>query len=254
MLDHTYPRLNRYYHSRRMALLLTIALIALLTGCRPPTPVPTPLATPDASAPSASATPAPITSLLPTVTPSSGDRDGDVTLPAPLVGLANALAADWAVEALSGDELAAKTGGAEVDPDAIIAHYTSAANDAGSPAFTILMTPRAELSLDAYLDKVASALTATGGVESGGVTVNEAEIDYSLRTDGVPAALIRFQADGALFDAPGIVVDGMQAAVLDENATNMIVITLTSDAARADQLQPLLAQIVATLIQTDVTE
>jgi hypothetical protein len=229
--DHRSKR-NRGLREFFLLVLLISALLLLLAGCKPtPTPPPGETAQPSATATSAPAE-TPAVEATPAATPTAEEGGA---LPEPLAGLAALLPDGWRASALTGDELAALADGMEPAAGTMAARYTSAPDDAGAPAITVLITPREELDLDAYLAQVIAMLE-----ESEGVTVDDARLDYALRKDGAPVAQIRYATESPSRR-------GVQVAMLDEAGDRLIIITLAGDNARFMQAEPLLGPVVEAL-------
>lgn len=101
---------------------------------------------------------------------------------------------------------------------------------------TVMVLPRGTLSLPAYLEQTAKTLSVVTAVH-----VGRAELDPTLRRDGLPVAVVEYTAT---LDDP---LAGYQATFIGSDPSTLIVLTFT---ARIDQyatLRPQFIQIVRTV-------
>lgn len=113
------------------------------------------------------------------------------------------------------------------------------------PNLTIMAAPRNGLSLARYLEGITTNLSGRPGV-----TLHESKIDYSLRPEGIPVATLHYTVDESGADSPSAAamapIDGYQIAAYDEQATQLIIFTFTTPAARYRELLPLFQEIIRT--------
>lgn len=113
------------------------------------------------------------------------------------------------------------------------------------PNLTIMVAPRNQLSLARYLEGITATLSSRPGV-----TLHESKVDYSLRPDGIPVATLYYTVDDSGADSRSSAtmpsIAGYQIAAYDEQATQLIIFTFTTPAARYQELLPLFQEIVRT--------
>lgn len=200
---------------------VTDALPTAPTGAAPATAPAAP-----ATTPTAPPTPAPtLPPLLPT---GAGVFElGD--------GLALTLAADWQ-GALQ--PAPAALGFADPNGVALLAAWQGAASYWDAPLrMTLVRTPRASISLPAYLDGLAATLGAAPGF-----VLLQQQITTTLRSDGLPAAEIRYMEDAA--GAPRY---GQQVALIDASGEHLLLLTISAAADLADTAEEQLRSAVASI-------
>jgi hypothetical protein len=109
----------------------------------------------------------------------------------------------------------------DANSTALVAWLPDAADPTASPTSLIAVAlPSTGLSLESYLADAQARLTAQPDV-----TVASAQLDYSLRTDGIPVAVLQYTVA-----ASG--VDGYQVALLDDQAEHLVLVTFTTPAGQ----------------------
>ncbi len=235
------------------SLSLGILVLLLLTGCRAQ-PTPTPSSTPT-SAPTATAILAPPTATpegIPTATPAVTQSaiplvavSDQFTLTLPTGWQERVVAADQLRTTLTalqgngdnGSSLAGQLAAAvDAQSTAVVAWLPDPANPTVSAVSLIaLAMPRTELTLERYL-AAAQAQLAT----QPGVTIASAALEYSLRPDGIPVAVLQYTAAAAN-------VDGYQVALLDEQAEDLVLFTFTAPAGQLTSNLPDFQAIIRSL-------
>ncbi len=229
---------------RGWAILLAVVL---LTGCLRP----------DVGIPAAPAATLPPVVILPTVTPTpvSNVPTGPVaaatgiTYTSPRYGYTLTLPPGWrammvppaqldaALARTDRDELAplapsslAEGGGQTLE---LIALLT---DEAGAPPaqLTVMVLPRGTLSLPAYLDQTAELLAQVATTR-----IERAELDPTLRGDGLPVAVIEYTAD---LDEP---LAGYQATLIGGNPSTLVVLTFTTRIDAYIGLRPQFVRVVS---------
>ncbi len=104
---------------------------------------------------------------------------------------------------------------------------------------TAISLSAAGLPLHLYAQLVAAQLD---GIE--GIDVEGAEVIAGLRPRGAEVASIRYRADGALYNLPGLEIAGWQVGVLSPDAETFLVLTFGMRGDDFAELEPLLGEIV----------
>jgi hypothetical protein len=238
---------------RGWVVMLTVALFM---GClssspeRSPTPMPT-------------HTPLPARALLPTVTPTPlpvPTPDGlvitaaGVTYTSPRYGYAILLPPGWQAMAQIDAALESihermpallvpypfdETAGETLE---LIAALPDADNPSASRGqLTVMVLPRETLSLPAYLEQTAKNLSVVTAVHIG-----RAELDPTLRRDGLPVAVVEYTSTLA----PDDLLAGCQATLIGRDPATLIVLTFTT---RPDQYATLRPQFIQIARRVDLT-
>lgn len=229
-----------------------LVLFAWLAGCGgasqvpTPTPVPSPLP-PTRSAPAV----APATAAAGVVFESP--RYGyAITLPCCWVALpAPATAVEAALADLENNRLAPELNALaqRLRPQAVsqaleLIAVLPAGPQTPTPVaqLTVSVLPRAGLTPAAYLAATRAELARIPGT-----LIERAEVDWTLRNDGIPAVVIEYTTPGSSAQAT---IGGMQVALPSTEGAYFIVLTFTSALDDYARLQPQFRQIVR-LVEPD---
>ncbi len=107
------------------------------------------------------------------------------------------------------------------------------------PNLIVVVVPRHGLSLARYLTDVGADLQRHPGVE-----IQESKLDTTLRTTGLPVAILHYTLAADLVPGINPPMDGYQIAAFDAQATNIIVFTFTTPSSRYTELLPIFQAIV----------
>lgn len=233
------------------SLSLGILVLLLLSSCRAqltPTPSSTPTAAPTAIPVQPTVTPA----LVPTATP------GVTQSAIPLVAVSDqftlTLPTGWQERVVAADQLRTTLTALQSNGDsgsnlagqlatavatqstAVVAWLPDPASPTTSAASLIAVAvPRADLTLERYLAAAQAQLAAQPEL-----TIASAQLEYSLRPDGIPVAVLQYTSAAAN-------VDGYQVALLDESAEHLVLFTFTTPAGQLTSNLPDFQAIIRTL-------
>ncbi len=210
----------------RRGWLIALAAV-LLVGCLRHTSPGAPLPTPPPTLLPAATLPPPTPADL--VAPGEG-----VTYTSPRHGYTVALPSGWRALVLpvQANDLLQAAG----QPLELVAGL-DAADAAAAPQaqLTVLALPRGGLTLGAYLDQTAAQIAAESGA-----AVDRAELDPTLRGDGLPAAVVEYTVTSDSGDPQA----GYQATLVGGDPDTLIVLTFTARAAVYAELRPQFIEIV----------
>ncbi len=131
-----------------------------------------------------------------------------------------------------------------IDPDstalvALLLDEQATRQAALPPNVTLVIVPRHGLSLARYLDDVGATLRRQPGI-----AIQESKLDNTLRTTGLPVAVLHYTLAVNLTPGARTALDGYQIAAFDAHATNIIVFTFTTPSPRYTELLPVFQEIV----------
>lgn len=228
-----------------------VTLLLLLTACRPqPTPTPgsPPVLAPTATERSAQPTSSPESTAAPGMTPSA------VPLVAASALFTLTLPSGWQERVITADQLrptlmtlqgqgGSGSGLAGQLATAVDAHSTALVAwlpDPASPttnaiSLMALAMSRLDLTLERYLAATQAQLKTQPDV-----TIASAQLEYNLRPDGIPVAILQYTI-------AAVNVDGYQVALLDEAAEHLVLFTFTMPAGQLTSHLPELQTIIRNL-------
>lgn len=124
---------------------------------------------------------------------------------------------------------------AGLDNDATI---VSATHRSGA-TLQVVALKRNGMNLETYLDEVGQQLSTASA------TVHSSEIDATLRTDRLPAAMLHYSLTDGTANGNLAAVMGMQVATFDAPAARLVIFTLTGQPGQQNELAQLMGDILA---------